>query len=80
MGMVTLEVPESLVLEWVQNLSIDAKQSVLRVLIPHLDQLEALVEYASKQARNLCAKRGLIWDDMSEKERLQIIDELIHYS
>ena len=46
-GVVTLEVPESQVLEWVRQLSPEAKQSVLRALIPRLDQLEALVDYGS---------------------------------
>lgn len=78
MGVITLEVPESQVVEWVQRLSPVAKQSVLRALIPRLDELEALVDYGSQRMRSLCAKRGLDWDGLTEHERQQLIDELLH--
>ena len=78
MGVVTLEVPESQVVEWVEQLSPEAKQSILRALIPRLDQLEALVDYGSQRARALCAERGLDWDGMTEEERQQLVDELLH--
>ena len=78
MGVVTLEVPESQVLEWVAQLSPEAKQSVLRVLIPRLDQLEALVDYGTQRARALCAERGLDWNSLTEDERQGLVDELLH--
>ncbi len=62
MGVVTLEVPESQVVEWGQQLSPEAKQSLLRALIPGLDQLEALVDHGARQARAICAERGLDWN------------------
>jgi hypothetical protein len=78
MGVITLEVPESQVVEWVQRLSPVAKQSVLRALIPRLSELEALVDYGGQRARALCAERGLDWDDLTEDERQQLVDELLH--
>jgi len=78
MGVITLEVTESQVVEWVQQLSPVAKQSVLRALIPQLDELEALVDYGGQRARYLCAERGLDWDNLTEDERQQLIDELLH--
>ena len=78
MGVVTLEVPESQVLELVAQLSPEAKQSVLRALIPRLDQLEALVDYGTQRARALCAERGLDWNSLTEDERQQLVDELLH--
>jgi hypothetical protein len=42
-GRVTLEVSESQFIEWVQQISPEAKHDVLRALIPRLDAFEALV-------------------------------------
>jgi hypothetical protein len=78
MRVITLEVPESQVVEWVQQLSPVAKQAVLRALIPRLDELEALVDYGSQRVRALCAERGLDWDGLTEDERQRLIDELLH--
>lgn len=78
MGAVTLEVPESRVVEWVQQLSAEAKQALLRTLIPGLHQLEALVDHGAQQARAICAERGLDWDRLTEEEREQLVDELLH--
>jgi len=78
MGVITLEVPESQLVEWVLQLSPTAKQSVLRALVPRFDELEILVDYGSQQIRTLCAERGLDWDGLTEDERQQLIDELLH--
>ena len=78
MGRVTVEVSESQVVEWVQQMSPEAKHEVLRALIPRLDAFEALVDYGSERIRNLCAERGLDWDDMTEQDRERLVDELLH--
>lgn len=78
MGRVTVEVSESQVVEWVQQMSPEAKHEVLRALIPRLDALEALVDYGSQRIRTLCIERGLNWDRMTEQEREQLIDQLLH--
>jgi predicted Fe-S protein YdhL (DUF1289 family) len=77
-GRVTVEVSESQVVEWVQQMSPEAKHEVLRALIPRLDALEALVDYGGERIRALCAERGLDWDSMTEQERERLIDELLH--
>jgi len=77
-GTITLEVPEAQVVEWVQKLSPTAKQAVLKALIPQLDELEALVDYGSQRMRELCAQRGLDWDNLTEDERQRLVDELLH--
>ena len=56
----------------------EARPSVLRALIPRLEQLEALVDYGSRRARSLCVERGLDWNGLTEDERRQLIDELLH--
>ena len=78
MGRVTVEVSESQVVEWVQQMSPEAKHEVLRALIPRLDAFEALVDYGSERIRALCAERGLDWDSMTERERERLIDGLLH--
>ena len=78
MGVVTLKVPEAQVIEWVQQLSLPAKQSVLRALIPRLDELEVLVDYGSQRMRARCAERGLDWNDLTGEDRQRLIDELLH--
>ena len=76
MGGITLEIPESQVVEWVKRMSPEAKRAVLRTLIPRLDEFEELVARGSERMRVLCARRGLDWDSLSEREEL--IDELLH--
>lgn len=78
MRAITLKVSESQVVEWVQQLSPVARQSVLRALIPRLDELEALVDYGDQRVRVLCAERDLDWDSLTEDERESLIDELLH--
>ena len=51
---------------------------MLRALIPFLDQLEALVDHGSRRALSLCVERGLDWNGLTEDERRQLIDELLH--
>ena len=77
---VTLTVPESQVIEWVRQLSPKAKLDVLRILVPKLDELEALVDYGSQRMRDLAADRGIDWDSLTENERERLIDELLHES
>jgi hypothetical protein len=80
MDAVTLKVPESQVVEWVQQLSPAAKRAVLRALIPQLDELEALVDYGAQRARELCTERGLDWDSLTEEERQRLVHDLLHES
>ena len=78
MGTITLQVPESQVIEWVRHLSPSGKQAVLRSLIPDMDQWETLVTYGEQRARTLCAERGVNWDALSDDERQKWVDELLH--
>jgi hypothetical protein len=78
METVTLTLAESQIIDWIRQLSPQTKQAVLRVLIPELDKLEALVDYGSEQMRRLCAERGLDWDSLSDDERQRLVDELLH--
>ena len=78
METVTLTVPESQLIEWVQQLPPKSKHAVLQALIPGLDELNRLVDYGDQRMRQLCAERGIDWDTLSEDERRQLVDELLH--
>jgi hypothetical protein len=78
MGVVTLEIPESQLVDWVQRVSPEAKRAILRTLIPRIDEFEDLVDYGNRRIRALCAERGLDWDSLSEGERERLIDDLLH--
>lgn len=75
---ITLDVPENCLVEWVQQLSTEAKHTLLKALIPDLDQLEELVDYGSERMRTLCAARGLDWDALSEDQRQNLVDQILH--
>ncbi|MCP4535872.1 MAG: hypothetical protein GY832_01895 [Chloroflexi bacterium] len=78
METVTLKIPESQIVEWVQQVSPAAKRAVLKKLIPQLDEFENLVDYGNQRVRALCAERGLDWDSLTEEEREQFMDKLLH--
>lgn len=80
MGRVTLTVSESQIVEWVQQMSPEARQDVLRALIPRMDEFEILVDYGEQRARAIADERGLEWDNMTEHEREMLVDELLHES
>ena len=39
---------------------------------------EERMRYAESQLRQLCHERGLEWDQMTEDEREQFVDDLLH--
>jgi hypothetical protein len=39
---------------------------------------ETRMQYAESQLRRLCQERGLNWDMLTEDEREQFIDDLLH--
>ena len=78
MGAVKLEIPESQVVDWAQQVSAEAKRAILRALIPRLDEFEGLVDYGNQRIRALCAERGIDWDSLSESEREHLVDALLH--
>jgi hypothetical protein len=51
---------------------------VLRALVPRLGAFEALLDYGEQRAHALARERGLDWKMMSEHERDEFIDRLLH--
>ena len=80
MQTITLEVPEAQIVRWVRQLSPTAKRNVLKILVPRLDEVESSVDYGEQQIRELSARRGLNWDHLSEDQREQWVDTLLHES
>lgn len=78
MSTISLEIPEAQMIGWVRQLSPQGKQAVLRTLIPRLDEFEALVDYGELRMRDLCAQQGVNWGQLTEDERQQLIDRLLH--
>lgn len=39
---------------------------------------KALMDYAEAQLQKLSASRGLNWDKMTDEERIDFVDDLIH--
>lgn len=78
MTTLTLEIPETKILEWVQQLSPSGKNAVLHAIVPRLDALEALLVYGEEQIRAICLERGLDWDHLNETERQVLIDQMLH--
>lgn len=75
---VTLRLDESQVIELTQQLSPKGRRAVLRRLIPDLDQFEDLVDYGAERVRTVAEGRGIDWDNLSEEDRQQLIDDLLH--
>jgi len=80
MQTIMLEVPEAQIVRWVRQLSPTAKRNVLKLLVPRLDEVESSVDYGEQQIRELSARRGLNWDHLSEDQREQWVDTLLHES
>jgi hypothetical protein len=51
---------------------------VLKVLMPRLGKLDALLEYGEERMRVVAAQRGLDWDALGEEARERLVDTLLH--
>ena len=67
------------VYELVSQLSPEIKRNLLMKIAEEISvkRIERM-NYAEAQLRELCNKRGKNWDIMSEKEREEFIDDIIH--
>ncbi len=77
--MPTVNLTNEQVVELVKQLPIETKEDVLLLLTREATAArEERMAYAQAKIRKLCAERGLDWDAMSEQEREDLIDDLIH--
>jgi len=67
------------VIELVKQLPEAQHQELFRFLIQRQwGNMEAITDYGSQQAKSVAAERGYDWDTMTEEEREEFIDEIVH--
>ena len=74
---ILLPIEETQVISLARQLTQNGKHALLRALIPGMDEYERLVDTGSQRIR-VVQKRGLDWDALSEEERTQLIDDILH--
>jgi hypothetical protein len=78
MSTMTIELSEDQVLRLFEQLSPLAQLAVLKRLILDFDRWEALLDDGAARMRKLCKARGIDWDRLTEDERLQLVDTILH--
>ncbi len=76
----SMEIPESTVIERLKTLSSEGRKQALRTLVTDYDFLESMTVYGDRKIRDICSKRGIDWDSLSEEERERLVDEMKHES
>ncbi len=67
------------VIDLFKQLPEDQKQEVYKILIlSQSDRWESLSNYAIDKARIVAKERGYDWDTMTEDEREEFIDNIVH--
>ena len=75
----TLELTTDQVISLIQQIPPEEKRSVLLALAEQAEANQAArMDYAEAQFRKLCVSRGVNWDTMTEAERENFVDDLIH--
>ena len=75
----TVELTTDQVIDFVQQIPPEEKREVLLALAEQAEANRASrMDYAEAQLRKLCASRELDWDTMTEEERENFVDDLIH--
>ena len=75
----TIELTTDQVIDFVQQIPPKEKRAVLLALAEQAEANQAAsMDYAEAQFRKLCASRGVNWDTMTEAERENFVDDLIH--
>lgn len=67
------------VIELVKQLPEAQQQELFRFLIQRQwGNMEAITDYGSQQAKIVAGERGYDWETMTEDEREEFIDEIVH--
>ncbi|MHB8765994.1 MAG: hypothetical protein ACYDA8_16890 [Deferrisomatales bacterium] len=78
MTTLTVQVSDDQLLELASRLPSETKRKLLRVLIPEMDRVEALVDYGEARARDASAGRGIDWDGLTPAQREALVDQILH--
>ncbi len=75
----TVELTTDQVVGFVQQMPAAERRALLLAIAEQAAaNREARIDRAEIQLRQLCADRGLDWDKMTETEREDFVDDLIH--
>ena len=75
----TLELTTEQVIDLIQQMPPEEKFLVVRALTKETPaEREERMKYAESKVRKACAARGLDWDTMTEDERLDFINDIVH--
>lgn len=75
----TIRLTTEQVIDFIQQMPPKEKRAVLIALAERTSVgQEEQMKYAQAQVRQLCASRGLDWDTMTEEEKEDFIDDLVH--
>ncbi len=75
----TIELTTEQLIDFIQQMPPKEKRAVLIALAERTSVgEEERMKYAEAQVRQLCTSRGLNWDTMTEEEREDFIDDLVH--
>ena len=75
----TLNLTTEQVIDFLQQIPLEEKFTVLTTLAEqaHAEHAEE-IKYGEAKMRKICAARGLDWDAMTEEERIDFIDDIVH--
>ncbi len=77
--MPTLTLTTEQIIDLIKQLPLDQKRVVLLELAKETEeQRQERLNYGENQLRRLCAERGINWDNLSEEEREDFVNDLIH--
>ncbi len=77
--MATSQLTNEQVVELIRQLPPDQKRTALLTLANDAQaSRSARMDYAATQLRRLSAEHGLDWEAMSEEQREEFVDDLIH--
>ena len=75
----TVELTTDQVVGFVQQMPAEERRALLLAIAEQAAaNREARIDRAETQFRQLCTARGLDWDRMTETERENFVDDLIH--
>lgn len=75
----TIKLTTEQVIDFIHQMPPKEKRAVLIALAERSSVgEEERMKYAEAQVRQLCASRGLNWDTMTEEERENFINDLVH--
>jgi len=74
----SLQLNEEQILEALGKLSPQARTKALRKLIRDLDQLDRIVDRNQERLIALCKARGIDFKSLTDQEREELVDRILH--